>query len=246
MQRISRHTVKTTLNILIGLSLLLNSCNSSTTDNLKSYVESEPTFFELRNGNWLSNNWIRKQENLLRIHESFKKVGYMRLIKNNLLFDNPIIIQDIYINKQINHLFDSLELTYNLPVIKDNYYRAFWQRRKAEKNDSVVFIIIKDINFAIKHKMSPGVGLSLNVNPKLVNDTLVSLLEIEFRTDSLTKQQAQRDFESLRQLGFHQSAYNLLFETVKYQGLNWNRDSLAMTLKQSDKFVYPWFQDDIK
>jgi len=214
-------------------------------DDRKNYVESEPTFFELRNGNWLTNKWIRNPENLFTIHETFKKVGYMNLIADNLLFDNPLIIQDIYINKQGSHLLDSLELTYNLPDIKDKYYGEFWQRRKAEQNDSVVYIIIKDINFAIKNKMGSG-GLSLKVNPKLVNDTLVNLLQIEFRTDSLTEHQAQQHFETLKRLGFHQSAYNLLFEAYKYQELKWDRDSLVRTLEQSDKFIYPWFKDDTK
>jgi hypothetical protein len=239
------HAMKTKLNILIGLLLLLTSCNSSTTDNKKKYVESEPTFFELRNGDWLSNNWIRDSKNLLIIHETFKKVGYMNIITDNLLFDSPLIIQDIYIIKQGSHLLDSLELTYNLPEIEDRYYREFWQRRKAEKNDSVVYIIIKEINFAIKNKMGSG-ELSFSANPKLVNDTLANLLDIGFKRDSFTKQQAQRDFETLRRLGFHQSAYNLLYETYKYQDIKWNRDSLARTLKQSDKFIYPWFQDDTK
>ena len=169
----------------------------------------------------------------------------MNLITDNLLFDNPLIIQDIYINKQASHLLDSLELTYNQLDIKDKYYREFWQRRKVEKNDSAVYIIIKEINFAIKNKMGSGV-LSLNTNPKLVNDTLANLLQIEYRTDSLTLDLAQQDFETLRLLGFHQSAYNLLFETYKYQDLNWNRDSLVKTLNQSDKYICPWFQDNTK
>jgi hypothetical protein len=169
----------------------------------------------------------------------------MNLITDNLLFDNPLIIQDIYINKQGSHLLDSLELTYNRTDIKDHYYREFWQRRKAERNDSVVYLIIKDINFAIKNKMGSG-DLSLNANPKLANDTLAILLEIEFRRDSVTEQLARKDFERLRQLGFHQSAYNLLYETRKYQDIKWNRDSLAKTLKQTDIFVCPWFQDDTK
>jgi hypothetical protein len=237
--------MKTTFNILTGLFLLLIGCNNSTTYDKKKYVESQPTFFELRNGDWLTNKWIRKPENLLTVHETFKKVGYMNLITDNFLSDNPLIIQGIYINKQGSHLLDSLELTYNLPDIKDKYYREFWQRRKAEKNDSVVYIIIKDINFAIKNKMGSG-GLSLNANPKLVNDTLANLLKIEFRTDRITEQLAREDFVRLRQLGFHQSAYNLLYEKYKYQDLKWNRDSLAATLIQTDKFIYPWFQDDTK
>jgi hypothetical protein len=239
------NAMKTTFNILTGLFLLLTSCNNSTTDDRKNHVESEPTFFELRNGDWLTNKWIRKPENLLTIHETFKKFGYSNIISDNLLFNNPLIIQDIYINKKGSQLLDSLELTFNQKDIKEKYYREFWQRRKAEKNDSIVYQIIKDINYAFKYKLSSS-ELSMKANDKLVNDTLLNLLQIEYRTDSLTEQLAKNDFQTLRRLGFHQSAYNLLFETYKYQDLKWNRDSLVKPLKKSNKFIYPWFQDDTK
>jgi hypothetical protein len=237
--------MKKTTSILTVLLILLTGCKNVTTADRKNYVESEPTFFELRNGDWLTNKWIRKPGNLLLIHETFKKVGYMDIISDNLLFDNSLIIRNIYINRQGSHLLDSLELTYNLPDIKEKYYREFWQRRKVEKNDSVVYIIIKDINYAIKNKMG-STGLSLNANPKLVNDTLLNLLQIEYRTDSLTEQLAKHDFETLRRFGFHESAYNLLFETYRYQDLKWNRDSWEKTLQQSNKYISPWFQDDTK
>lgn len=234
-----------TLNTLIVLFLLLTSCNNSTKDDRKNYVESELTFFELRNGDWLTNKWIRKPENLLAIHETFKKFGYSKLISDNMLFNNPLIIQDIYINKKGRQLLDSLEQTFYQKDIKEKYYREFWQRRKAEKNDSIVYQIIKDINYAFKYKLSSA-GLSMNANKKLVNDTLLNLLQIEYRTDNLTEELAMIDFQTLRRLGLHQSAYNLLFETYRYQDLKWNKDSLVGTLKQSNKFIYPWLQDDTK
>lgn len=240
-ENVSGHAMKTTLNILTGLFLLLTSCKNSTTDERKNYAESEPTFFELRNGDWLTNKWIRKPENLLTVHETFKKFGYTKLILDHLLNDNPLIIQDIYINRPGRQLLDSLELTYNQTDIEGKYFREFWQRRKAEKNDSVVYIIIKDINSAIRTGLA-----SQDANPDLVNDTLIQLLQIDYRTDSLTEQLARQDFETLRRLGFHQSAYNLLFETYKYQDLKWDRDSLEKTLTQSKTFIYPWFQDDTK
>jgi hypothetical protein len=233
--------MKTTLNIFIGLSLLLTGCYNLTTDDRNYYVESEPTFFDLRNADWLTNKWIRKPQNLLTVHETFKKFGYTKLIPEHLLNDNPFIIQDIYINRSGRHLLDSLELTYNKIDIQEEYFREFWQRRKAEKNDSVVYIIIKDINTAINKGLA-----SQNANHAFVNDTLTQLLQIEYRTDSLTEQLARQDFETLRQLGFHQSAYNLLFETYRYQDLKWNRDSLKKTLIQSKSFINPWFSDDTK
>ncbi len=238
------NAMKTTLNILTGLFLLLTSCNNSPTDDRKNYVESEPTFFELRNGNWLTNKWIRKPENLLKIHETFKKVGYNNLI-GNLLSDNPVIVQEIYINKMGYHLIDSLVLTYKNREAGTKYYTEFWTRREKENNDSAVFIILTDIQYSYKYKLSSA-SLQLHADNSKLNDTLKQLLEIEFRYDTLTNELANQDFQTLRQLGFHQSAYNLLFEKYKYQDTEWNKDSLAKTLKQADKFIYPWFQDDTK
>ena len=236
------NAMRTTLNILIGIFLLLISCNNSTMDESKNYVESQPTFFELRNGNWLTNKWIRKPENLLTIHETFKKVGYKNII-GNLLTDNPIIVQDIYINKKGYDLIDSLVLTYKLRDSGTKYYKEFWARREKEQNDSAVFVILSDIKNLYKPKLTSA-ALQLNADNSKLNDTLKQLLEIEFRNDSLTINLALQDFEKLRRLGFHQSAYNLLFETYKYQDIKWNRDSLVKTLNQSNEFIYPWFQDN--
>ncbi len=236
--------MKTTFYILTGLLLLLTSCNNSTTDDRKNYVESEPTFFDLRNGDWLTNKWIRKPENLLTIHETFKKAGYNNIL-GHILSDNPLIVQDIYINKKGYHLIDSLVLTYKNRDQGTKYYKEFWARREKEQNDSAVFVILNDIQYSFKAKLTSA-ALQLNADNSMLNDTLKQLLEIEFRYDTLTNKLAQQDFETLRRLGFHQSAYNLLFENYKYQDLKWNRDSLVKTLKQSDKFIYPWFQDDTK
>lgn len=236
--------MKTTFYILTGLLLLLTSCNNSTSDDRKNYVESEPTFFDLRNGGWLTNKWIRKPENLLTIQETFKKVGYNNIL-GHLLSDNLVIVQDIYINKKGYHLIDSLVLTYKNRDQGTKYYKEFWARREKEQNDSAVIVILYDIQYSFKAKLTSA-ALQLNADNSKLNDTLRQLLEIEFRYDTLTNKLAHQDFETLRRLGFHQSAYNLLFENYKYQDLKWNRDSLVKTLKQSDKFIYPWFQDDTK
>jgi len=236
--------MKTTLNILTGLFLLLTSCNNSTRNDRQNYFESEPTFFELRNGDWLTNKWIRKSENLLTIHETFKKVGYNNLI-GSILSDNPFIVQGIYINKKGYNLVDSLVLTYKQRDKGTKYYKEFWTRRENEKNDSAVFVILNEIKYSYKTKMASGV-LQLQADNSKLNDTLKTLLEIEYRNDTLTADLAMKDFATLKRLGFHQSAYNLLYERHKYQDIKWDRDSLAKTLKQSDKFINPWFQDDTK
>ena len=235
--------MKTALFILSTFLLLLFSCNNSTTDR-NNYIESDPSFFELRNGNWLTNKWIRDPKNLLIIHETFKKIGYNNLV-GQLLSDEPVIIQDIYINKTGYKLIDSLVLTYKDRNKGTKYYKEFWARREKEKNDSAVFIIVSDIQYSYKTKMTSGI-LQLQADNSKLNDTLKNLLEIEYRYDTLTNELARKDFETLKRLGFHESAYNLLYERYKYQDIKWDRDSLVKTLKQSNKFIYPWFQDDTK
>jgi hypothetical protein len=236
--------MRTTLYIFIGLFLLLTSCNNSTNEDRINYIESEPTFFQLRNGDWLTNKWIRNPENLLAIHETFKKVGYNNLI-GSILSDNPVIVQDIYINKKGYNLVDSLVLTYKQRDKGSKYFKEFWARRENEKNDSAVFVILSDIQFSYKTKMTSSV-LQVHADNSKLNDTLKTLLQIEYRNDTLTTDLALKDFAILRQFGFHQSAYNLLFERYKYQDIKWNRDSLVKTLKPTNTFIFPWFQDDTK
>lgn len=236
--------MRMTLIILTGLFLIQTSCNNSTTDDRKYFVESQPTFFALRNGDWLTNQWIRKPENLLAIHETFKKVGYNNLL-GSILSDYPVIAQDIYINKKGYDLVDSLVLTYKQRDKGTKYFQNFWARRETEKNDSVVFVILSDIQYSYKTKMTSSV-LQVQADNSKLNDTLKTLLQIEYRNDTLTTDLALKDFAILRQLGFHQSAYNLLFERHKYQDIKWNRDSLLKTLKPTNTFIFPWFQDDTK
>jgi hypothetical protein len=236
------NVMKSLLYLSIGL-FTLTSCDRSTTDDRKSYFESQPTFFQLRHGDWLTNKWIRKPENLLQIHETFKKVGYDVLLAR--LSNNPVIFQDIYINKNGRTLIDSLVLTYKHRKEASKYYREFWARREKEQNDSAVFVILSDIQYSARTKMTSGI-LQMQADNSKVNDTLKSLLQIEYRGDTLTRDLALQDFTLLKKLGFHQSAYNLVFENYKYQDVKWKRDSLINTLKQSDKFVDPWIRDDTK
>jgi hypothetical protein len=241
---VTSNAMKTTFNILTGFLLLLTSCNNTTTDDRKNYIESDPSFFDLRNEDWLTNKWIRKPGNLSTIHETFKKVGYNNII-GNILSDYPFIVQEIYIKKKGYNLIDSLVLTYKERDKGTKYYKEFWARRESEKNDSAVFVILKEIKYSYKTKMTSGI-LQLKADNSKLNDTLRTLLEIEYRNDTLTTDLALKDFANLRRLGFHQSAYNLLFENYKYQDIKWNKDSLVKTLKQTDKFIYPWFQDNTK
>jgi hypothetical protein len=228
----------------IIVMIFLVGCNEGNNKNQRNYIESHPSFFSLRHNDWLSNPWLRQPENLLMLNETLKKVGYHNII-SELLSSNPVICQDIYINKLGFDLIDSLVLSYNKRDNSSNYCKEFWARRKAEKNDSVVFLILNDLKYSYKTKMTSGV-LQLDADDLQVNDTLRHLLEIEYRSDVLSNELAVSDFTYLKSAGFHQSAYNLLFERYQCQDMNWNRDSLAKTLKHSATPTRAWFEDDTK
>ncbi|WP_452227742.1 hypothetical protein [Lacinutrix sp. MEBiC02404] len=207
---------------------------------MEFYTENQTSFFDLRNSDWTKNTWIRKPENLKTIHESFKKLGYDKIENLILKSDNEFLIQDVYIKKNFENLTDSLELTYEKPEIQTNYYAEFWKRRKAEKNDSIVYEIIREFNsFKSDRKR-------LDYENQFVNDTLIDLLNIEFDYANLNINKAKSDFYTLKKYGLHQSAYNLLFERFKYSKLEFDREKLKKELTKSTEFTYPWLMDTEK
>ena len=226
-----------TLNILI---LLLVSCVNKEKNEREVYVEKQTSFFGLNHSDWTKSTWIRKPENLKMVHESFKKFGYEKL--ENLIYksEDLFIVNGIYIKRNFKNVLDSLQLTYNKPEIQTKYYAEFWNRRKAENNDSIVYEIIREFNL-IKSEKRP-----LTYENKFVNDTLVDLLKIEFDNENLNSEKAKTDFYTLKKYGFHQSAYNLLFERTEYSELNLEREKLKMELTKATEFTYPWLIDTEK
>jgi len=226
-----------TLNILI---LLLISCVNKEKSETEFYAENQTSFFDLRNSDWTKNTWIRKPENLKMVHESFKKFGYEKLENLVSKSKSHFLIQGIYINRNFEQLMDSLQLTYNKPEKQIKYYAEFWNRRKMEKNDSIVFEIIREFN-SMKSGKKP-----LNYENQFVNDTLVDLLKIEFDNNNLNLEKAKTDFYKLKNYGFHQSAYNLLYERAEYSDLDLNREKLKQELTKSTEYNNAWFIDTEK
>jgi len=225
------------INILI---FFLISCSEKQKKEPDFFIENQTSFFDLRNSDWTKNEWIRKPENLKMIHETFKKFGYDKLEKLIDKYDNEFLIQNIYIKRNFDSLLDSLELTYQSANNENKYYAEFWKRRKTEQNDSIVYEIIREI------KSQKENTEKLICDTKFVNDTLFDLLKIEFYDKYLSNEKAEKDFEKLENYGFHQSAYNLLYERYEYSELNLDRNKMKSKLTKSSKYINPWFQDNTK
>ena len=226
-----------TLSILI---LLLISCVNKEKSESEFYVEKQTSFFDLNHSDWTKNTWIRKPENLKMVHESFKKFGYEKLENLISKSENHFLIQGIYIKRNFENVIDSLQLTYNKPELQTKYYAEFWNRRKMEKNDSIVYEIIQEF-ISIKSDKK-----RLNYENQFVNDTLVDLLKIEFDNDNLNSEKAKSDFYTLKKYGLHQSAYNLLYERAEYSALELDRENLKKELTITTEFTYPWLIDTEK
>jgi len=240
MQRCTTFLKMNKLLVKLILTLFFFSCASNKKSELEFYVENQTSFFGLNRSDWVKNSWIRKPKNLKIVHESFKKFGYDKL--ENLIFknDNEFIIHNIYIKRNFENIMDSLLITYNKPEIQTKYYSEFWNRRKVEKNDSIVYEIIHEFNSIKSDKKR------LNYENKFVNDTLVDLLKIEFDNDNLNAEKAQSDFYTLKKYGLHQSAYNLLYERAEYSDLKLDREKLKKELTKTTEFTYPWLIDTEK
>jgi hypothetical protein len=174
------------------------------------------------------------------IHESFKKFGYEKLESKIYKNENLFIANGIYIKRNFENVMDSLQLTYNKPEMQTKYYAEFWNRRKAEENDSIVYEIIREFNSLKSEKKR------LNYENQFVNDTLIDLFKIEFDNDNLNSEKAKSDFYTLKKYGLHQSAYNLLFERAEYSELELDRENLKKELTIAMEFTYLWLKDTEK
>ncbi len=195
------------------------------------YVEGKLSFFDPNEviyenfrftGNTY-NHWIRTPQNLRMIHETFKKIGYQRLFEFHNYSENCGFIHDV--NKPCDVLIDSLIQTYPLDTIQSKYYRDFWNRRKEEHNDSIVYQIVNEVS-QIMYQNTP-----ISFDSGLANDTLYRLLEIRDFTDSVTNTQALNNFNYLKSIGLHSSAYNLLYKRRMYANIDWDKENLKSSLK---------------
>ena len=213
------------------------------------YIENQLSFFDPYETIYVDGKyqgytydvWIRQPHNLKMIHETFKKIGYNNLISEYHLFENPCLLWG-YVNRPLNQIIDSLVITYPFDTISTEYYREFWQRRKEEKNDRVVFEILQEVSEALVQKKS------VEYDETMVNDTLYNLVLIDQVQIKPNETQAKINFEYLKNIGMHGSAYNLLYERYDYQDVNWNKDILVKQLRTDSLPCCPrtWIIDDTK
>src|SRR5579859_3362062 len=206
--------------------LILMSCGTPGEDSQnKYYVEEKLSFYDPYDPAYTTRIWIRKPENIRIAHETFKKIGYQNLFSDSALNQAPCWIPGLnegVRGKSCNNIIDTLILTYQTIETADKYYKEFWLRRKKERNDSIVFEILKEL------KRGVAGNSQLTFDSKLVNDTVINLIKI--RQGPLDDETSIQYFDYLKNIGLHASAYNLLFERTQYENVKWDREKLKLRL----------------
>lgn len=227
--------------LTIGILILLGCGNNNEKKAIPNFQEKELSFLHLRFGYDRSNNWIKKPENILLLHETFKKIGYENLISKEDWTSEWNWYLDV--NKSPKSLIDSLESTYLNFEESPKYYREFWQRRIDEKNDKTVYAVVKEIKKILIKKER------IDFNQEVVNDTLVNLISFEFPERELSNEESNSLIEYLIEIGLHNSAYNLVSgENGHIWNEEWNKkeDEIFKLLNKSETYKRAWFEDNTK
>ncbi len=231
---------KITLAIIILGTVACISIRQQKLEYPPNFIEKRMSFYDPYSSQWPDSNytykeWIRKPENINIAHETFKKIGYKKLLDKYYFADWS---SD---ERPLKRRIDSLIITYNKGTINKKYYREFWTRRKMEKNDSTVYYVLVELDSILQGKV-------IEFRREYINDTLKNLMEIRLSEKDLTYEIARKNFEYLREVGLHQSAYNVLNERHAYYEIEWNSKELQKTLiEDTVSFAFmPWIQDNTK
>ena len=227
--------------LIIGVLVLLGCSNNHERKSIPNFQERELSFLHLRFGYDTSNIWIKKPENILMLHETFKQIGYKNLVSDEQWTSDWNWYIDV--NKSPKNLIDSLELTFEVYNESPKYYREFWLRRMKEKNEEVVYHVIREI----KQIMSDELGEDVDI--EMINDTLETLLSFEYPERELTNDESNKLLQYLLEIGLHKSAYNLISgENGRFEDVKWNKSEgdIIRLLLETQSYQRPWFEDDTK
>jgi len=175
----------------------------------QDYLETIVDFRQF--GSYSENKWIRKPKNIKLLYGSLKAVGLKKFISNKE-FNKPLFTdhwkETCWADKSLNQILENLIVSFSDTTGIDKYYVEFWNRRKNEKNESVVLKVFQDIqkeynsesnieksNWPTESKI---VGLmDFEIKLKHSNSTNLKQVNIEY-------------FDYLKSIGLYNSANNLI------------------------------------
>ena len=225
--------------LIIGVLILFSCSTSNQHKEIPNFQETELSFLHLRFGYDKSNKWIKNADNILMLHETFKKIGYANLIEQEQWEDDWNWWLDV--KKSPKTLIDSLEITYNNYEESSLYYKEFWQRRVNEENDKAVYKVVSEIKQILINQEQ------IDFDSDAVNDTLFNLMAFEYPIRDLSDKESNQLLDYLIEIKLHKSAYNLISrENGKFLNTKWenNENEVMQLLIESEFNQRPWFEDN--
>lgn len=181
--------------------------------------------------------WVRDSANLKKVYSSFKKIGLKKFI-SDYEFNVPLFTkhwEERWKNKSLNEINKELVKSYADTLGVDEYYIGFWNRRRREKNESVLFKILNDIDKSYNPDGENTTTKSIVWNDEPI---ITKLYEFEVRmqeADSSNYKTITLEYcDFLQTIGLHSSANNLLYNANLYQGYSseiWDKDYLLQKSK---------------
>ena len=240
---------KTKILILVFV-ILISACVSTKYQRvfIGNFKESNFEFFDIiehnSNGNYYSqmlslkilgiynrdHQWIRNPKNMLLFINTVEHVGFNKFISNKDYYGKnnyDLSISKDWNGKSLDDICINLIKCYTDTIEKEDYFKKFWKRRRQEKNDSIVFIILNRIN------NSYNAPKEMVIEDNNYDTTLYNLLSYNIelnRADSIQKAQIIKEYFSyLMSIGLDHSAYNLIFEEDN-RNIKLNKDSFIRIL----------------
>lgn len=177
-------------------------------------------------------DFLRDSSTLKIVHETIKNIGYDQFlskesfVEKSYRFDDKCLSwkrKNDSINYSLQDINDTLIYSYHLSSQKDDYYQDFWNRRKKEGTDEMVFEILCDLQKYYQDK-------DVAVQNKFVNDTLQNMLQYDLQyqqADSTKKGSVLVElYDYLNQIGLKHSAYNLIFLNSATEHIGLDREKI--------------------
>lgn len=179
------------------------------------YKEHAYPFLVLGDARPTSSEWIRDSENLLRVHETVRKVGYRRLVNPDA--PSPLV-GDKMMSRSVGEILDELVACFDAPVACTSYSSAFVRRREAQGNGRAVEVIVREGRAELRGRAVRP------VDEALVIPELYELLMLTVEPMPVSDRTAERHVEVLVRLGLHQSADNILSgQRYGYPDFSWSK-----------------------
>ena len=175
-------------------------------------------------GVYKEHDWFRKKENLLLLHSCLKKVGYTNIITASQLRKKIVYSNKHWGNITFHGLLDTLVLTGRDKSLTDsNYFKKFWERRKNEGNDNVLFDILKEIQEI--YYLGKTKPLSYVEGQSMLYELIYHNVEL---LNTYNKESIVNYFSFLESMQLNFSAYKFILNQDRLS--NNIKDSLVLTL----------------